>query len=129
MPQRRSEDTWQWVAYISGIGAALLFLLLLYAPNGSWKLALLVMIVVAVGVMLANPRYRLLALGSSTVLTGLAGIVAEITATFSAKLPSGGTFTAGVEGGTNIPPYIFVLVLLIGAAMVTIERPHLSGPA
>lgn len=91
MRRLRNKDSWQWIAYVSGIGAAVLFLLLLYAPNGNWKLALLIMIIVAVGVMLTNPRYRLLALGTSTVLTGLAGLVAELTATVSATLPSGGT--------------------------------------
>jgi len=114
-------DNWHWVALGSGAGAAVLFLLLLYAPNGMWKVALLILLVVALGVLLANPRNRLLAIGTASALTGLAGFVTDVSFNLSATLPGGGIFRGGVDGGSDIHPIFFLLLLFIGVVATAVD--------
>lgn len=121
MSHKIQADSWHWVALGSGVGTATLFLLLLYAPNGTWKVALLILLVVALGVLLANPRNRLLAIGSTSALTGLAGFITDVSFNLSATLPGGGILKAGVEGGSDIPPIFFVLLLIIGFTAITLD--------
>jgi len=114
-------DNWHWIALGSGAGATLLFLLLLYAPNGVWKLAVAVLLLVALLVLLANPRNRLLAIGTTSALTGVAGFVTDVSFNLAATLPGVGMLQGGVEAGSDIPPIFFVLLLVIGLTAITIH--------
>ena len=73
----------------SGVGATVLLLLLLFAPSGLWKAALLFLIGVTLIVLVWNPRYRLFGIGTAAALTGLGGFVAELSLNASATLPDG----------------------------------------
>lgn len=64
MSRQIKTDSWHWIALGSGLGAAVLFVLLLYALNGKQKVVLITLAVSLV-VSLANPRNRLLALGTA----------------------------------------------------------------
>ena len=64
MDRKFDADRWYVIALSAGVGATALLLLFLYAPNGVWKVAIAVLLGVAAVVMMWNPRYRLLALGS-----------------------------------------------------------------
>ena len=121
MSRQIENDSWHWVALASGVGATVLFLLLLYAPNGMWKVALLILLVVALVVMLANPRNRLLAIGTASCLTALACFAADISFNLSATLPRGGIFQGGVEGGSDIPPIFFILLLVVGLVAIAVD--------
>ncbi len=121
MSRRTGNDNWLWIALGAGIGATALFFLLLYAPNGMWKLALVVLLVVALVVLLANPRNRQLAIGTTSALTGLAGFVTDISFSLSATFPGGGILQGGVEGGTDIPPVYFILLLIVGLVAITVD--------
>jgi len=98
------------VALGSGVGATLLLLLLLYGPNGIWKAALIVLLAVTLAVMLANPRNRLLAIGTTSCLTALVGFAADISFNLSATFPGGGILQGGVEGGSDVPLSYFPLL-------------------
>lgn len=121
MSRQIETDSWHWIALGSGLGAAVLFVLLLYAPNGMWKVVLIILLAVFLVVLLANPRNRLLALGTAASLTALAGFVSDISLNLSATLPGGGIFQGGVEGGTDIPPVFFLLMLIVGLVTITID--------
>lgn len=121
MSRQIQADNWHWIALGSGVGAAFLFVLLLYAPNGMWKVVLLILLAVALGVLFANPRNRLLAIGTAASLTALAGFVSDISLNLSATLPGGGILQAGVEGGSEVPPKAFVLLLVVGLVAILID--------
>lgn len=121
MSRQIETDNWHWIALGSGVGAAVLFVLLLYAPNGTWKVVLIILLVVSLVVLLANPRNRLLALGTAASLTALAGFVSDISLNLSATLPGGGILQGGVEGGTDIPPAFFLLLLIVGLVTIAID--------
>jgi hypothetical protein len=114
-------DNWPWISLGSGIGAAALFVLLLYAPNGMWKVVLIILLAASLVVLLANPRNRILALGTATSLAALAGFVSDISLNLSATFPGGGVLQGGVEGGTDIPPVFFLLLLIVGLVAITID--------
>ena len=121
MSRQIETDNWHWIAFGSGVGAAVVFVLMLYAPNGTWKVVLIILLAVSLVVLLANPRNRLLALGTATSLTALAGFVSDISLNLSATLPGGGILQGGVEGGTDMPPIFFVLLLIVGLGAITID--------
>ncbi|WP_428515466.1 hypothetical protein [Roseovarius sp.] len=102
MSRQIKTDSWHWIALGSGLGAAVLFVLLHYAPNWKWKVVLIIPLAVSLVVLLANLRNRLRALGTAASLTALAGFVADISLNPSSFLPGGGIFQGGVEGGTDI---------------------------
>lgn len=120
MSRQIETDNWHWISVGSGVGAAALIVLLLYAPNGMWKVVLIILLVVSLVVLLANPRNRLFALGTAASLTALAGFVSDFSLNLSATLPGGGIFQGGVEGGTDIPPVFFLLLLIVGLVTITI---------
>lgn len=74
-------------------------------PNGKWKVVLIIPLAVSFVVLLANPRNRLLALGTAASLTALAGLVSDIWLNLSATLPGGGIVQGGVERGIDISPW------------------------
>lgn len=79
-----------------------------------WKLAVGVLLSVTLFLLMINPRNRLLMIGTTSAFTGLAGFVTEISFKLSATLPGGGILQGGVEGGTDIHPGFFLLLLAIG---------------
>tara|TARA_R110002124_G_scaffold65409_7_gene178893 strand:- start:1143 stop:1919 length:777 start_codon:yes stop_codon:yes gene_type:complete len=120
---RKAEtDRWHFVALGSGIGAMLLFWLFLYAPNGMWKLAVAILLAVALVVMMWNPRYRLFALGTAAAITGIAGFVTELSLNVTATLPGGGILSAGVEGGTDVSPAYFIALFGLGITTVAFDN-------
>ena len=121
MSRQVQTDNWHWVALGSGVGATLLLLLLLYGPNGIWKAALIVLLAVTLAVMLANPRNRLLAIGTTSCLTALVGFAADISFNLSATFPGGGILQGGVEGGSDVPPFVFLLLLFLGLVAVAVD--------
>lgn len=114
-------DRWHLVAIGAGVGATCLFLLFLYAPNGIWKVAVTLLLIVALIVMMWNPRYRLLALGTAAAATGVAGFVTELSLNVSATLPGSGVFSGGVEGGSDVPPMYYLLLFFAGVATVAFD--------
>lgn len=114
-------DRWHLVAIGAGVGATCLFLLFLYAPNGIWKVAVTLLLIVALIVMMWNPRYRLLALGTAAAATGVAGFVTELSLNVSATLPGNGVFAAGVMGGSDVPPIYYLLLFFAGVATVAFD--------
>lgn len=121
MHRKFVADTWHWIALGSGIGVTVLLLLFLYAPNGVWKVAIAVLLGVAAIVMMWNPRFRLLALGTAAAATGVAGFVTELSLNVSATLPGNGVFSGGVEGGSDVPPIYYLLLFFAGVATVAFD--------
>lgn len=121
MVRKFEADRWHLIALSAGGGATGLLLLFLYAPNGIWKVAVALLLIVAVIVMMWNPRYRLLALGTAAAATGIAGFVTELSLNVSATLPGSGVFSGGVEGGSDVPPIYFIGLFLAGVVTVAFD--------
>lgn len=121
MDRKFDADRWYVIALSAGVGATALLLLFLYAPNGVWKVAIAVLLGVAAVVMMWNPRYRLLALGTAAAATGIAGFVTELSLSVSATLPGNGVFSGGVEGGSDVPPIYYLLLFFAGVAAVAFD--------
>lgn len=121
MDEKTEPDKWYLIALSAGVGATALFLLFLYAPNGVWKVAVALFLIIALIVMMWNPRYRLLALGTAAAATGIAGFVTELSLNASATLPGNGVFVAGVKGGSDVPPIYYFLLFFAGVATVAFD--------
>lgn len=106
----------------AGGGATVLLLFLLYAPNGIWKIFLVLLIAVTLLVMLWNPRYRLFGIGTASALTGVGGFVTEWSFSATATMPGGKMFTAGIEGGSNVPPLFFLMLLIVGVVTIAFDN-------
>ena len=122
MGQRNHSDYRHWIALGSGVGATVLLLLLLFAPSGPWKAALLFLIGVTLIVMVWNPRYRLFGVGTVAALTGLGGSVAELSLNASATLLDDRMSSGSIEGGSEVPPVFFLMLLVIGVPTIAFNN-------
>ena len=118
---RLPGDRWIWIAFGAAIAVGALALVLLYAPHGLWKLALFASALTVAIVIGLNPKVRLLVLGTSSVFAGLSGLAFSVFFDFSIQLPDGSTGKVGVEAGTPIEGWIYLMLVVSGLIAVGVH--------